>query len=213
MDISFPDEPDINFELGGLANVLKSLGLVNTTRFVSKFLGTTKFLLKFTQSSNMQQLKPSLELRKKTDISELGVMDLIENTSDVMLETADLHKRKRSSSSPIKRMLNKKSTTLNDKNGAEYTNDRRTIKSNPTNVEISYPENHIGKIKIGLNYVSENEELLVTVYEAKGLERPPSTDVPNAQIQILLGKHQKKVRLYENWTNINSIELLYTGQW
>ena len=47
--------------------------------------------------------------------------------------------------------------------------------------------------KIGLKYIPDTEELQITIYEANELHRPPSSDLPNTQIQLLFGQQKSKV--------------------
>ena len=59
-----------------------------------------------------------------------------------------------------------------------------------------YTQNsNIGKVKLGIRYSAENEELEVNVYEAKELDRPPSFDLPDPQIQIYMCKLNAKVSI------------------
>ena len=190
IEVLFPSEPEVDFELGGLASVLKSLGLVDTTRIVSRYLSSTKFVLKFVKRGSKAQLRPSWELRKKSDVSNFGVKKLVEQTSGVIFETVD-HPKDSQQNSSLATILTKRSKDHGNINGFQNLNGQEPSKVNTENK----PNSNIGKVKLGIKYSAENEELEVNVYEAKELDRPPSFDLPDAQIQIYLSKLNAKVSM------------------
>lgn len=189
IEILFPYEPDVDFELGGLASVLESLGFVDSTRYVSKFLGSIKFILKFTESSSKSQIKPSWELRKKSDITNLGVKDLITQVSNVVQEQSDIQSHTTGGLNLIKRTLNGKLK----KHKRKHVPQEDMMAAKSLNEQNDTLSGSLGKIKMGLKYIPDNEELQVIIYEANELHRPPSSDLPNAQIRLLLGRHQSEV--------------------
>ena len=187
IEILFPSEPEVDFELGGLASVLKSLGLVDTTRIVSKYLSSTKFVLKFVKCDSKTQLRPSWELRKKSGVSNIGVKSLVEQTSGVIFETVD-HPKDRRQHTNLATILTKRSKPRDNIKGLQAINGQEPSKM--------YTQNsNIGKVKLGIRYSAENEELEVNVYEAKELDRPPSFDLPDPQIQIYMCKLNAKVSI------------------
>ena len=199
MEISFIDTPDVNFEIGGLASVLTSFGLVDAPHIVSNFLGNTKFVLKFIQQPNKKDLSPFVELRKKSGKMKYGVQNLIQNTSEVILDTTEVSAKYRREPSEVKQFKNKndkffKTMIKQSSNGTEkITVISPHLPPNYNNLQI-----RSGRIKLGIKYLLENEELNVVVYEADGLERLPCTDPPDAQVILTLGKHVKEVCLCRN---------------
>ena len=181
LDISFIDDPDVNFEIGGLASVLTSLGLVDVNRIVSKFLGRIKLVIKFIGNSNQKQSKPFIELRNKSSRTNYGIQKLVENTSDVILETTELSISKNHNSTAVKWFKRK--------------DDIDSI-SPVLHTQNDDAGHSIGKIKLGLKYLSENEDLHVIIYEGMGLKRPTSLDPPDVQVVLTLGKHPKEVNLF-----------------
>ena len=144
MEISFLNEPKIDFELGGMASVLKSLGLIDITHVVSKFLASTKFVLKLAKSSFKHQLNISWELRKKSDVTNLGVKDLIERTYNVMHDSTDF-----------------KLAAQTHKDFAGHMNLNKNTISTPLGEQIHIRENSIGQVKVGLRYSLKNEEITI----------------------------------------------------